>query len=110
MKVHEYQGKEILRRFGVPLPDGIPAQSPEEAVEAANKLGGSLWVVKSQIHAGGRGKGRFIEHSTAEEIAAASDGHPLDGLGGVQLARSIDEVRAAAASILGNRCEEGPAF
>ena len=90
MKVHEYQGKEILRRYGVPLPVGKPATTPDEAVAAAEALGGSLWVVKSQIHAGGRGKGRFIEHSTSDEIAAASSGHPNDGIGGVQLTRSLD--------------------
>jgi len=78
MKVHEYQGKEILRRFGVPVPRGIPAFSVDEAVAAAEQLGGSVWVVKAQIHAGGRGKG-----------------------GGVKLAHSIDEVRQLASEILG---------
>ena len=78
MKIHEYQGKEILRQFGVPTPRGIPAFTVQEAVEAAQKLGGPVWVVKAQIHAGGRGKG-----------------------GGVKLARSIDEVRQLASEILG---------
>jgi succinyl-CoA synthetase beta subunit len=78
MKIHEYQGKEILRQFGVPVPKGIPAFTVQEAVEAAQKLGGPVWVVKAQIHAGGRGKG-----------------------GGVKLARSIDEVRKLAGEILG---------
>ncbi|HWI84208.1 ADP-forming succinate--CoA ligase subunit beta [Ramlibacter sp.] len=78
MKIHEYQGKEILRNFGVPVPRGIPAFTVQEAVEAAQKLGGPVWVVKAQIHAGGRGKG-----------------------GGVKLARSIDEVKALAGQILG---------
>ena len=78
MKIHEYQGKEILRNFGVPVPRGIPAFTVQEAVEAAQKLGGPVWVVKAQIHAGGRGKG-----------------------GGVKLARSIDEVRTLAGQILG---------
>jgi len=78
MKIHEYQGKEILRNFGVPVPRGIPAFTVQEAVEAAQKLGGPVWVVKAQIHAGGRGKG-----------------------GGVKLARSIDEVKKLAAEILG---------
>jgi succinyl-CoA synthetase beta subunit len=78
MKIHEYQGKEILRQFGVPVPRGIAAFTVQEAVEAAQKLGGSVWVVKAQIHAGGRGKG-----------------------GGVKLARSIDEVKKLAAEILG---------
>ena len=78
MKIHEYQGKEILRNFGVPVPRGIPAFTVQEAVEAAQKLGGPVWVVKAQIHAGGRGKG-----------------------GGVKLARSIDEVKKLASEILG---------
>jgi succinyl-CoA synthetase beta subunit len=78
MKIHEYQGKEILRQFGVPTPRGIPAFTVQEAVEAAQKLGGPVWVVKAQIHAGGRGKG-----------------------GGVKLARSIEEVKKLAAEILG---------
>ena len=78
MKIHEYQGKEILRNFGVPVPKGIPAFTEQEAVEAAQKLGGPVWVVKAQIHAGGRGKG-----------------------GGVKLARSIEEVKQLATEILG---------
>ncbi len=78
MKIHEYQGKEILRQFGVPVPRGYPAFTVQEAIEAAQKLGGSVWVVKAQIHAGGRGKG-----------------------GGVKLARSIDEVKTLASQILG---------
>ena len=78
MNIHEYQGKEILRNFGVPVPRGIPAFTVQEAVEAAQKLGGPVWVVKAQIHAGGRGKG-----------------------GGVKLARSIDEVKKLAGEILG---------
>jgi succinyl-CoA synthetase beta subunit len=78
MKIHEYQGKELLRQFGVPVPRGYPAFTVQEAVEAAQKLGGNVWVVKAQIHAGGRGKG-----------------------GGVKLARSIDEVTSLAGQILG---------
>ena len=78
MKIHEYQGKEILRNFGVPTPRGIPAFTVQEAVEAAQKLGGPVWVVKAQIHAGGRGKG-----------------------GGVKLARSIEDVKKLAGEILG---------
>ncbi len=78
MKIHEYQGKEILRKFGVATPRGVPCFSVDEAVRAAETLGGDLWVVKAQIHAGGRGKG-----------------------GGVKLARSLDEVRAHAGAILG---------
>ena len=78
MKIHEYQGKEIFRKFGMATPRGIPAFSVEEAVDAARALGGDVWVVKAQIHAGGRGKG-----------------------GGVKVARSHDEVRELAAKILG---------
>ena len=78
MKIHEYQAKEILRKYGVATPRGFPCFSVEEAVEAAQELGGKVWVVKAQIHAGGRGKG-----------------------GGVKLAKSIDEVRRCAGQILG---------
>lgn len=80
MKVHEYQAKEILKRFDVSVPAGQVAFSVDEAVQAAQNLGGSVWVVKAQIHAGGRGKG-----------------------GGVKVARSIDEVRTLAGQILGMR-------
>jgi len=78
MKIHEYQGKEIFRKFGLPTPRGFPAFSVDEAVDAAKKLGGKVWVVKAQIHAGGRGKG-----------------------GGVKVAKSIDEVRSLSKKILG---------
>jgi len=78
MKIHEYQGKEILRQFGVPTPRGTACFSVDEAVAAARQLGGSVWVVKAQIHAGGRGKG-----------------------GGVKVAKSPEEVRSAAQQILG---------
>src|SRR5690349_16302929 len=78
MKIHEYQAKEILRKYGVATPSGIACFSVEEAVEAGAKLGGKLWVVKAQIHAGGRGKG-----------------------GGVKLAKSPDELRQYAGQILG---------
>lgn len=78
MKIHEYQGKEILRQFGVPVPRGIPAFTVQEAVEAAQKLGGPVWVVKAQIHAGGRGKG-----------------------GGVKVAKTIDDVKEKSEAILG---------
>lgn len=78
MNIHEYQGKEILRKYGVGTLQGKVADTPEQAVEAAKSLGGSLWVVKAQIHAGGRGKG-----------------------GGVKVAKSLDEVKAHAQKILG---------
>src|SRR6185369_13344551 len=78
MNIHEYQGKELFRRYGVTTPRGIPAFSVDEAVAAAKQLGGKVWVVKAQIHAGGRGKG-----------------------GGVKLARSIDEVKSLSEQILG---------
>jgi succinyl-CoA synthetase beta subunit len=89
MKIHEYQGKQIFREYGMPTPRGFPAMSVDEAVEAAKKLGGKVWVVKAQIHAGGRGKG-----------------------GGVKIAKSIDEVRARAKEILGMQLkthQTGPA-
>ena len=88
MNIHEYQAKELLAKYGVPVPAGYPAMSVEEAVEAAEKLPGPLWVVKAQIHAGGRGKGRFKELGES-------------GKGGVRLAHSIDEVREHAAEMLG---------
>ncbi|HEX3651606.1 MAG TPA: ADP-forming succinate--CoA ligase subunit beta [Rhizomicrobium sp.] len=78
MNIHEYQAKGILRGFGAPVPRGIPAFSVDEAVEAAEQLGGPVWVVKAQIHAGGRGKG-----------------------GGVKIIKSIDEVRREAERMLG---------
>ena len=78
MKIHEYQAKEILRKFGVVTPRGVPSFSVDEAVKAAETLGGKVWVVKAQIHAGGRGKG-----------------------GGVKVAKSVDEVRTYASQILG---------
>lgn len=78
MNIHEYQGKALLQKFGVHVPQGYPAFTVDEAVSAAEKLGGPVWVVKAQIHAGGRGKG-----------------------GGVKLAKSLDEVREFANDILG---------
>ena len=69
MKIHEYQGKEILRRFGVPVPRGIACFSVDEAVDAARKLGGPVWVVKAQIHAGGRGKGGGVKLAKSPEEA-----------------------------------------
>ena len=78
MKIHEYQGKEILKKYGVPVPRAIPAFSVAEAVQAAQALGGSVWVVKAQIHAGGRGKG-----------------------GGVKVAKSMEELTQFATDILG---------
>ena len=89
MNIHEYQAKEVLAKYGVPVPAGFSAMSVDEAVAAAAKLPGPLYVVKAQIHAGGRGKGKFKELGP-------------DAKGGVRLARSADEVRAAAADMLGN--------
>ncbi|MBI5901358.1 MAG: ADP-forming succinate--CoA ligase subunit beta [Rhodocyclales bacterium] len=89
MKIHEYQGKEILKKFGVTVPRGIPCFSVDEAVKAAETLGGKVWVVKAQIHAGGRGKG-----------------------GGVKVAKSLDEVKSYAGQILGMQLvthQTGPA-
>ena len=89
MNIHEYQAKELLAKFGVPVPAGHAAMSAEDAVRAAKLLPGPLWVVKAQIHAGGRGKGKFTELGP-------------DANGGVRLAKSIDEVRAHATEMLGN--------
>ena len=89
MNIHEYQAKELLAKFGVAIPQGFAAMSVDEAVAAAGRLPGPLWVVKSQIHAGGRGKGKFKELGP-------------DAKGGVRLSKSIDEVRANAADMLGN--------
>ncbi|KLI64792.1 ADP-forming succinate--CoA ligase subunit beta [Aurantiacibacter marinus] len=89
MNIHEYQAKELLAKFGIGIPTGYPATTVEEAVEAAGKLPGPLYVVKAQIHAGGRGKGKF------KELGA-------DAKGGVRLAKSVDDVRADAADMLGN--------
>ncbi|MFL6738771.1 MAG: succinate--CoA ligase subunit beta, partial [Sphingomicrobium sp.] len=88
MNIHEYQAKELLAKFGVPVPAGHAAMSVDEAVDAAKLLPGPLWVVKSQIHAGGRGKGKFKELGP-------------DAKGGVRLARSIDEVRSHSEEMLG---------
>jgi succinyl-CoA synthetase beta subunit len=89
MNIHEYQAKELLAKFGVPVPAGFAALTVEEAVEASKKLPGPLYVVKAQIHAGGRGKGKFVEL-------------PPEAKGGVRLAKTEDEVRAAATDMLGN--------
>jgi succinyl-CoA synthetase beta subunit len=88
MNIHEYQAKELLAKYGVPVPAGYAAMSVDEAVDAAKKLPGPLWVVKAQIHAGGRGKGRFKELGESAK-------------GGVRLAHSVDEVREHAAEMLG---------
>ena len=99
MNIHEYQAKAILREYGAPVSRGIPAFTPGEAAKAAEELGGPLWVVKSQIHAGGRGKGKFKEL-------------PADAKGGVRLAKSVAEVQAFAAEMLGNTLvtvQTGPA-
>ena len=88
MNIHEYQAKELLAKYGIGIPTGYPAMTVEEAVEGAEKLPGPLYVVKAQIHAGGRGKGTFKE---LEEGAK----------GGVRLAKSIDDVKADAEEMLG---------
>jgi succinyl-CoA synthetase beta subunit len=101
MKLHEYQAKDLLRRYGVALLDGRPATTPDEAVAAAQALGGTVWVVKSQIHAGGRGKGRFKEDISAEELEKASRGEDAAGKGGVRVCTSLEAVRAATEAMLG---------
>lgn len=89
MNIHEYQAKELLAKYGIGIPTGYPAMSVEEAVAGAEKLPGPLYVVKSQIHAGGRGKGTFTELEKGAK-------------GGVRLAKSIDDVRKDATDMLGN--------
>jgi succinyl-CoA synthetase beta subunit len=99
MNIHEYQGKAVLSSFGAPVSEGRPALTVEQAVAAAKALPGPVYVVKSQIHAGGRGKGKFKEL-------------PADAKGGVRLAKSIDEVAAFASEMLGKTlvtAQTGPA-
>jgi succinyl-CoA synthetase beta subunit len=99
MNIHEYQAKALLREFGVPVAKGVPAFSPDEAISAAKSLPGPVYVVKAQIHAGGRGKGKFKEAAAGEK-------------GGVRLARSIEEVGQFAKEMLGNTLvtiQTGPA-
>ena len=99
MNIHEYQAKAVLKEFGVPVSNGKAIMNASEAEAAAKALGGPLWVVKSQIHAGGRGKGKFKE-------AAAGD------KGGVRLAKSIDEVKQFSSQMLGHTLvtiQTGPA-
>ncbi|MBL8559641.1 MAG: ADP-forming succinate--CoA ligase subunit beta [Hyphomonadaceae bacterium] len=99
MNIHEYQGKAIYRKYGLPVSAGYPAFTPQEAIEAAAKLGGPLWVVKSQIHAGGRGKGKFKEAKAGEK-------------GGVRLAFKAEDVGIFAEQMLGSTLvteQTGPA-
>jgi succinyl-CoA synthetase beta subunit len=99
MNIHEYQGKAVLKEFGLPVSRGKAIFSPDEAEAAAKELGGPLWVVKSQIHAGGRGKGKFKEADAGDK-------------GGVRLARSVDEVKSFARQMLGKTLvtvQTGPA-
>jgi len=99
MNIHEYQGKAIFREYGLPVSKGYPAFTPDEAIDAAAKLGGPLWVVKSQIHAGGRGKGKFIEAKAGEK-------------GGVRLAFKPEDVGIFAEQMLGSTLvtiQTGPA-
>ncbi len=88
MNIHEYQAKELLKHYGVAVPDGHVAWTPEEAVKAAEQLPGPMFVVKSQIHAGGRGAGRFADDP--------------NGKGGVRVVKSLDDVRAAADAMIGH--------
>jgi succinyl-CoA synthetase beta subunit len=99
MNIHEYQAKAVLKTFGAPVPNGFPAFTPEEAVDAAAKLGGSVWVVKSQIHAGGRGKGKFKEPDAGDK-------------GGVRIAKTPEDVGTFAKQMLNHTLvtlQTGPA-
>ncbi|MBI3701560.1 MAG: ADP-forming succinate--CoA ligase subunit beta [Afipia sp.] len=92
MNIHEYQAKAVLKEFGVPVSRGVAIFKASEAEGAAKELGGPIWVVKSQIHAGGRGKGKFKEASAGDK-------------GGVRVAKSIDEVKTFATQMLGATLE-----
>src|SRR5476651_2731288 len=92
MNIHEYQAKALLHEFGVPISKGVPVLRAADSDVAAKTLGGPVWVVKSQIHAGGRGKGKFKEASAGDK-------------GGVRLAKSIDEVKQFAQQMLGATLE-----
>jgi len=99
MNIHEYQGKAVLKSFGAPVPRSFPAFTAEEAVDAAAKLGGSVWAVKSQIHAGGRGKGKFKEANAGEK-------------GGVRIAFKPEDVGLYAQQMLNHTLvteQTGPA-
>ena len=93
MNIHEYQAKELLKRYGVAVPSGRVAYTPKEAEDAAKELGGPIWVVKSQIHAGGRGAGRFKRADGTVDT---------DGKGGVRVVKSIDDVKDSASNMLGH--------
>ena len=113
MKIHEYQAKSVLKRFGVAVLQGAAATSPDEASTAADAIPGPVWVVKSQIHAGGRGKGRFKSEVSEDVLAGVLRGEDhLPGKGGIRIARSADEVKAHAAAMLGQSLvtkQTGPA-
>ena len=99
MNIHEYQAKAVLRQFGVPVPRGVAVFKPDEAEAAAKELGGPVWVVKSQIHAGGRGKGTFKEAEAGSK-------------GGVRIVKSVEDVKANVAQIFGHTLvtvQTGPA-
>jgi succinyl-CoA synthetase beta subunit len=99
MNIHEYQAKAVLKEFGVPVPEGYPVLTAADAETAAKHLPGPVWVVKSQIHAGGRGKGKFVEASAGDK-------------GGVRLAKSIDEAKQFVDEMLGKTLvtiQTGPA-
>ncbi|MGU3495634.1 ATP-grasp domain-containing protein, partial [Xanthobacteraceae bacterium A53D] len=99
MNIHEYQAKALLKTYGAPVSRGVPVLAASEAEAAAKELGGPVWVVKSQIHAGGRGKGKFKEEAAGDK-------------GGVRLARSVDEVKTFVEQMFGNTLvtiQTGPA-
>ena len=89
MNIHEYQAKALLRRYGAPVAEGRPVTRAQDALSAAKELPGPVWVVKAQIHAGGRGKGKFVEVAAGEK-------------GGVRITRSAQEAADEAQKMLGN--------
>ena len=103
MKIHEYQAKQILKRHGVAVLDGRVATTADEAFSGAEALPGPVYVVKSQVHAGGRGNGRFkgqVDASVLDCVVAGEGG--VEGNGGVRVVKSAEAARAAAADIVGN--------
>ncbi|MEM7644172.1 MAG: ATP-grasp domain-containing protein, partial [Pseudomonadota bacterium] len=88
MNIHEYQAKALLRDYGAPVSDGVPVMKSADAKDAASQLDGPLWVVKAQIHAGGRGKGKFKEADAGDK-------------GGVRIAKSVEEAEGHAKAMLG---------
>ena len=103
MKIHEYQAKEVLRKFGVPTPRSVACFSVDEAVHAAQSLGGKVWVVKAQIHAGGRGKGGGVK--LAKSIDEAADKAITDAKAAGDAKKTVDLLTKAKSAFAGSEAE-----